>query len=101
MPRPLDQPLDLTGSSLEHRLDPAVGKVAHPPAHTVLLRELTAGVTEEDALHPASNDHSAADHNQTLRPNRPVAEHIPRCRAVPAAKCPDTGMRAAPAPYGR
>jgi hypothetical protein len=36
----------------------------------VLTRHPPAAVTEEDALHPAGDQHPVADHNQTLRRNQ-------------------------------
>ena len=46
---PLHQAVDVPGWSFENRLDPAVAKIAHPPAHPV-LRHPPARVTEAHAL---------------------------------------------------
>ena len=67
---PIDEAVNAVGRSLEDRLGPAVGKVAHPPAHTMLKRPSPAGVAEVDALDPAGDDHPITDHKQTLRGDR-------------------------------
>jgi hypothetical protein len=60
--RPLDQAVNVLGRSFEDCLNPAVGKVAHPPAHTALTGPSPAGVTEVDALDLTGDEHSIADH---------------------------------------
>jgi hypothetical protein len=64
---PVDEIVNAVGRSLEDRLDPPVGKVAYPPAHTMLEGPSPAGVAEVDALDPAGDEHPIADHKQTLR----------------------------------
>jgi hypothetical protein len=68
---PVHEAINVLIPSFEDRLDPAIGKVAHPPAHAVLERHPLAGITEEHTLHPAADQHPVADHNQTLRRGRP------------------------------
>ena len=65
--RPGHQAVNILGPAFEDRLDLAIGKIAHPPGHPVLTRHPPTAVTEEDALHPARDQHPVADHNQTLR----------------------------------
>jgi len=64
--RPVEQAADVLGEALEDRFDPAVGQVAHPAGHAVLLGDPPAAITEEDALHPAGDQHSIAHHEQTV-----------------------------------
>ena len=64
---PVDETVNVVGRSLEDRLDPPVGKVASPPAHTMLESPSPAGVAEVDALDQAGDEHPIADHKQTLR----------------------------------
>lgn len=54
-------PLNDVRRSLEHRLDGAVGAVGHPPGHPGALRLPARRVTEEHALHPASDHDATAD----------------------------------------
>ncbi len=65
--RPVEQAADILGEAFEDRLDPAVGQVAHPADHAVLLGEPPAAIAEEDALHPAGDQHPIAHHKQTVR----------------------------------
>ncbi len=65
--RPVDQVADVLGRALEDRFDPAIGQVAHPAGHAVLLGQAAAAVAEEDALHPAGDQHPIANHMQTVR----------------------------------
>jgi hypothetical protein len=65
--RPVDQAADILGRALEDRFDPAVGQVAHPADHAVLLGQAAAGVAEEDALDPAGYQHPITHHKQTVR----------------------------------
>ncbi len=67
---PLDEAVDVVGRPLEYRLDPAVGKVAYPPVHTMFEGPSPAGFAEVDALDPAGDEHPIADHKQTLRGDR-------------------------------
>ena len=62
---PVKQATDILGRALEDRFDPAVGQVAHPAGHAVLLGEPPAAIAEEDALHPAGDQHPIAHHKQT------------------------------------
>ncbi len=64
--RPVEQAADILGEAFEDRLDPAVGQVAHPAGHAVLLGEPPAAIAEEDALHPAGDQHPIAHHKQTV-----------------------------------
>jgi hypothetical protein len=63
---PVDQAADILGRALEDRFDPAVGQVAHPAGHAVLLGEPPTAIAEEDALHPAGDQHPIAHHKQTV-----------------------------------
>jgi len=63
---PVEQAADILGRALEDRFDPAVGQVAHPAGHAVLLGEPPAAIAEEDALHPAGDQHPIAHHKQTV-----------------------------------
>ena len=65
--RPVDQAADIVGRAFEDRFDPAVGQVAHPAGHAVLLGQAAAAVTEEDALYAAGDQHPIADHKQRVR----------------------------------
>jgi hypothetical protein len=80
---PLDEIVNAVGRSLEDRLDPPVGKVAYPTAHTMLEGPSPAGVAEVDALDPAGDEHPIADHKQTLRGDW-ASGHAPAPR--PAAR---------------
>jgi len=51
---PGHQAVDVLRRSLEDRLHPAVGQVAHPSAHAVLDRHAPAGDAEADTLDPAA-----------------------------------------------
>src|SRR5208282_2761801 len=64
--RPVEQGADILRRALEDRFDPAVGQVAHPAGHAVLLGEPPAAIAEEDALHPAGDQHPIAHHKQTV-----------------------------------
>ena len=64
---PVDQAADVLGRAFEDRFDPAVGQVADPARHAVLLGQAAAGVAEEDALDPAGDQHPIAHHKQTVR----------------------------------
>ena len=64
---PVDQAPDVLGRAFEDRFDPAVGQVADPARHAVLFGQAAAGVTEEDALNPAGDEHPIAHHKQTVR----------------------------------
>jgi hypothetical protein len=62
--RPVHEAVNVLGQSFEDGLDPAVGKVAHPPAHTVFEGDSAAGVPEEDTLNLTGDHHPTADHKQ-------------------------------------
>jgi len=47
--RPVEQAADIFGQALEDRFDPAVGQVAHPAGHAMLLGQPPAAIAEEDA----------------------------------------------------
>ena len=64
---PFHQAADILGRAFEDRLDPAIGQVAHPARHAVLLSQAAAGVAEEDALDPAGDQDTVANHKQTVR----------------------------------
>ena len=64
---PVHQAADLLIWPLEDCFDPAVGKVAYPSGHAVLLGQAPAGVTEEDTLDAAGDQHPIAKHMQTVR----------------------------------
>jgi hypothetical protein len=64
--RPVEEAADILGEAFEDRLDPAVGQVTHPAGHAMLLGEPPAAIAEEDALHPAGDQHPIADHKQTV-----------------------------------
>ena len=64
---PVDQAPDVLGRAFEDRFDPAVGQVADPARHAVLFGQAAAGVTEEDALDTAGDEHPIAHHKQTVR----------------------------------
>lgn len=70
MARPVHQALNILGGAFEDRLDPAIGKVAYPPANPALQGHPPAGVAEEDALNLAGDQYPVADHKPTLRPDR-------------------------------
>ena len=65
--RPVDEAADLLSRTFEDRFDPAVRQVADPARHAVLFGQAAAGVTEEDALDPAGDEHPIAHHKQTVR----------------------------------
>jgi len=65
--RPVDQVTDAVGRPLEDGFDPAIGEVADPAGHAVLLGQAAAGVAEEDALDPAGNQYPVTHHKQTVR----------------------------------
>ncbi len=67
---PVHQSADIPIRALEDRFDPAVGQIAYPAGHAVLLGQPAAGVAEEDALHSAGNQHPIAHHKQTVRLDR-------------------------------
>ena len=75
--RPVEQAADILGEAFEDRLYPAVGQAAHPADHAVLLGEPPAAIAEEDALHPAGDQHPITHHKQTV----PVARDAPPGRA--------------------
>ena len=62
--RPVEQAADILGEAFEDRLDPAVGQVAHPAGHAVLLGEPPAAIAEEDALHLAGDQHPITHHKR-------------------------------------
>jgi len=62
-----DERVDRFRRALEDRFDPAVGQVAHPARHAVLLGQAAAGVAEEDALDPAGDEHPIAHHKPKVR----------------------------------
>jgi len=64
--RPVEQGADILGEAFEDRLDPPVGQVAHPTGDAVLLGQPPATIAEEDALHPAGDQHPIAHHKQTV-----------------------------------
>jgi hypothetical protein len=64
---PVDQAADRVGRPLEDGFDPAVGQVAHPARHAVLLGQAAARVAEEDTLDPARDQHPIAHHKQRVR----------------------------------
>src|SRR5690242_21873849 len=59
---PVDQVTDVVGRAFEDGFDPAVGQVSHPAGHAVLIGHALARVTEEDALDPAGDQDTVADH---------------------------------------
>lgn len=65
--RPVHQVADIVILPLEDRFDPAVGEVAYPSGHAVLLGQPPAGVAEQDTLDPAGDQHPIAKHMQTVR----------------------------------
>ena len=77
---PVDQAADSVGRPLEDRFDPAVGQVAHPARHAVLLGQAAARVAEEDTLDPARDQHPIAHHKAegTPRTIRPAVGLVPR-----------------------
>ena len=64
---PVDQAADRVGRPLEDGFDPAVGQVAHPARHAVLLGQAAARIAEEDTLNPARDQHPIAHHKQRVR----------------------------------
>jgi hypothetical protein len=68
--RPVQEAVNVLGRPFEDRLDPAVGKVAYPPAHTVLKGHPPAGAAEVDALNLTGDQHPIADHKEKLRCGR-------------------------------
>ena len=78
MAHPIDETVNAVGRPLEDRLDPAVGKVAYPPVHTMLEGPSPADVAEVDALDPAGDEHPITDHKQTLRGDRSTGTHLSR-----------------------
>jgi hypothetical protein len=66
-PGPVDQAADIVGRPLEDGFDPAVGQVAHPAGHAMLLGQAAARVAEEDTLDPARDQHPIAHHKQRVR----------------------------------
>lgn len=64
---PVDQAADRVGRPLEDGFDPAVGQVAHPARHAVLLGQAAARVAEENTLDPARDQHPIAHHKQRVR----------------------------------
>jgi len=67
---PVQEVVNVLGRPFEDGFDPAVGQVAHPPAHTVLKSHLPAGAAEVDALNLTGDHHPIADHKQKVRRNR-------------------------------
>ena len=65
--RPVDQAADILVRAFEDRLYPAVGQVADPARHAVLLSQPPAAVAEENALDPPGDQHPIAHHKQTVR----------------------------------
>ena len=65
--RPRHEPTNVLGWPFEHRLDPAVAKIAHPPTHAMLYGHPPARAAEVDALNLTGDQHPIADHIQTLR----------------------------------
>jgi hypothetical protein len=68
--RPVQEVVNVLGRPFEDGLDPAVGKVAHPPAHTVFKGHPPAGAAEVDALNLTGDQHPVADHNLKVRRDR-------------------------------
>jgi hypothetical protein len=62
-----NQRLDARRIPLEHRLHGALGRVPHPAGDSARLGEATRGVTKENALDPAVDDDSSADHGTWTR----------------------------------
>jgi hypothetical protein len=81
---PLHQAADVLGRSLEDRFDPAVGQVADPAGHAVLLGQPPAGVAEEDTLNLAGDQDAVANHTQTVQRPRRAGGQAPAIGAVPA-----------------
>ena len=79
--RPVHEAADILSPSFEDRLDPAVGKVAYPPAHSALARHPLAAVAEEDTLDLAMDQDPVADHSETLRRDRTHAVTVGRDQA--------------------
>ena len=68
--RPVQEAVNVLGWPFEDCLDPAVGKVAYPPAHTVVKGHPPAGVAEVDALNLTGDQHPIADHKEKVRRDR-------------------------------
>jgi nitroreductase len=62
-----DKPLNGILVAFEHGLDGAVPAVRDPARHTVLVREPTRRVAEEDALHATVDDDTTSNHGRILR----------------------------------
>ena len=67
---PVHEAVNVIIGSFEDRLDPAVGKVTNPAAHTVPEGHPPAGIAEENALNLAGDQYPVADHRQTLPARR-------------------------------
>lgn len=52
--------------TFEHSLDRPVPAILDPAVDTMLLREPTHRIAEEDSLHPAVNGYTPADHRRIL-----------------------------------
>jgi hypothetical protein len=58
---PIDQIRDLLARPLDHRLHPAIGKIAHPPVDLAAHRGLEGFPAECHTLHPSGNQKSGPD----------------------------------------
>jgi hypothetical protein len=67
---PVQEAVNVLGRPFEDCLDPAVGKVAYPPAHAVVKGHPPAGVAEVDALNLTGDQHPIADHKEKVRRDR-------------------------------
>src|SRR5689334_2811676 len=59
---PVDEEADVVGRPFEDGFDAAVGQVAYPAAHVMLLGRAPAAVAEEDPLDPPGHHDTVADH---------------------------------------
>jgi NAD(P)-dependent dehydrogenase (short-subunit alcohol dehydrogenase family) len=63
---PADQVVDALRVALEHRLDPPVGQVAHPPGDPVVPSHPAARIPEENPLYHPGHHHPLPNHRPTL-----------------------------------
>jgi len=73
--RPVQEAVNVLGRPFEDCLDPAVGKVAYPPAHTAFKGHPPAGVAEIDALNLTGDQHPIADHKEEGTARPPQTRH--------------------------
>jgi hypothetical protein len=78
---PVQEAVHAPGRPFEDGPGPAVGKVAYPPAHTVVKGHPLAGAAEVDALNLAGDQHPIADHNQKVRRDRQRCGRVGCCAA--------------------